>query len=122
MCRAWASAFIMTTGWFMKKHSATSVLIPGSHWSPIQISMALCYLQFVIEKRTGRSLNELMEEKVFKKTGMKFSAYTWKPEFEANYAFGHGSDDTIFPKDKDNAPRSASTLETTLDDYAHFLE
>jgi len=91
---------------------------PGSQYS--YSSEGLCYLQFVIEKMTGKSLNELMQEKLFGPLGMKNSSYTWQPAFESNYCFGHDTSGKVYPKDKDNAPRSASTLETTPDDYSLF--
>lgn len=91
---------------------------PGSHYS--YSGEGLCYLQFVIEKLTGKLLNELMQEKLFGPLGMKHSSYTWQPAFENNYCFGHDKTGKVYPKDKDNAPRSASTLETTPDDYNLF--
>jgi serine-type D-Ala-D-Ala carboxypeptidase/endopeptidase len=78
------------------------------------------YLQFVIEKLTGRLLNQLMEEKIFAPLGMKHSSYTWQHEYENNFSFGHDKVGKVLEKDKDNAPRAASTLETTLDDYTLF--
>jgi len=91
---------------------------PGSQYS--YSGEGLCYLQFVVEKLTGRSLNELMQEKLFGPLGMKQSSYTWQAAFENNYCFGHDTSGKVYPKDKDNAPRSASTLETTADDYSLF--
>jgi len=82
----------------------------------------LCYLQFVIEQVTGKLLNQLMQEKIFGPLGMKNSSYTWQPPFENNYCFGHDKAGKPYPKDKDNAPRAASTLETTPDDYKKFIE
>ena len=91
---------------------------PGTQYS--YSGEGLCYLQFVIEKLTRKSLNELMQEKVFGPAGMKNSSYTWQPEYENNYALGHDTTGKTYPKDKDNAPRSASTLETTPEDYKLF--
>jgi len=91
---------------------------PGSRYS--YSGEGLCYLQFVIEKLTSKSLNELMQEKLFGPLGMKYSSYTWQPAFEANYCFGHDKTGKPYPKDKDNAPRAASTLETTPNDYSLF--
>ena len=95
------------------------VFEPGSQYR--YSGEGLCYLQFVIEKRTGKSLNDLMQEKIFGPLGMKYSSYTWQPAFEANYCFGHDTKGKVLEKDKDNAPRAASTLETTPDDYALFI-
>jgi len=82
----------------------------------------LCYLQFVLEKITGRSLDQLIEKKIFHPLGMKTSAYTWESRFEKNYCYGHDTNGKVYEKDKDNAPRSASTLETTPGDLSLFLE
>jgi CubicO group peptidase (beta-lactamase class C family) len=81
-----------------------------------------CYLQFVIENITRKLLNQLMQEKIFGPLGMKNSSYTWQLSFENNYCFGHDKEGKPYPKDKDNAPRAASTLETTPDDFKLFIE
>ena len=93
---------------------------PGSGYS--YSGEGLCYLQFVLEKITGKLLEQLMEEKIFHPLGMNTSAYTWQPRFEKNYCYGHDTNGKVLEKDKDNAPRSASTLETTPDDLSLFLE
>jgi serine-type D-Ala-D-Ala carboxypeptidase/endopeptidase len=82
----------------------------------------LVYLQVVLEKMLGKPLESLMQEKIFTPLAMHHSAYSWKPRFEQNYAFGHNATGQLYEKDKDNEPRSASTLETTLDDYTLFTE
>lgn len=91
---------------------------PGLYYS--YSGEGLCYLQFVIEKLTGKTLNELMQEKIFGPLGMKQSSYTWQPEYEKDYCYGHDANGKPYEKDKDNAPRSASTLETTAADYNLF--
>ena len=91
---------------------------PGSQYS--YSGEGLCYLQFVIEKITGRSLNDLMQQRLFGPLGMKHSSYTWQPAYEEDYCWGHNQEGKLYPKDKDNAARAASTLETTADDYALF--
>jgi CubicO group peptidase (beta-lactamase class C family) len=94
--------------------------IPGSRYS--YSGEGMVYLQTVIEKITGKSLEELMKEKIFAPFNMKSSAYTWLPRFESDYALGYNNDGKAYEKDKDNEARSPSTLETTLDDYAKFVE
>jgi CubicO group peptidase (beta-lactamase class C family) len=93
---------------------------PGSAYS--YSGEGLCYLQFVLEKITGKSLEQLMDAKIFNPLGMKASAYSWQARFEKNYCYGHDTNGKVLEKDKDNAPRSASTLETTPDDLSLFLE
>ncbi len=52
---------------------------------------------------------------------MTTSSYTWQPRFEQNFCHGHDEAGKILEKDKDNAARSASTFETTPEDYTRFL-
>jgi serine-type D-Ala-D-Ala carboxypeptidase/endopeptidase len=82
----------------------------------------MVYLQVILEKITGKSLEELMNEKIFRTLDMQHSAYSWRDDFEKDYAWGHKTNGNIYEKDKDNEPRAASTLETTLDDYTKFSE
>jgi len=106
--------------WYEADQKIRVLFQPGTAFS--YSGEGLCYLQFVLEKMTGKSLEALMEEKIFGPLQMATSAYFWEPRFEANYCFGHTADNKIYQKDKDNAPRSASTLETTPDDLSLFLE
>ena len=92
---------------------------PGAMFSYSGEGMTL--LQIVIQKITGKPLEQLMHEHVFGPYGMTMSSYTWQPRFEADYAVGHAADGKAYPKDKDNAPRAPSTLETTTEDYARFM-
>ena len=106
--------------WFEPDQKLHIHFEPGSQYS--YSGDGLGYLQFVIEKITGKKLNQLMDEKLFGPIGMKNSSYTWQPAYEANYCFGHDQTGKPYPKDKDNAPRSASTLETTPEDYTLFTK
>jgi len=80
------------------------------------------YLQVVLEKMTGKPLEALAQEKIFRPLGMSRSSYEWQSEFEADYAFGHNPGGEAYKKDKDNEARGGSTLETTLEDYSTFLQ
>ncbi len=92
---------------------------PGSkyHYS----GEGLVYLQVVLEKITGKSLEELAQELVFRPLGMDNSSYHWQERFQNDFAHGHKPNGEIYGKDIDNEPRSASTLETTSQDYTKFL-
>ena len=106
--------------WYEPDQKLRVLFQPGTAYS--YSGEGLCYLQFVLEKITGKSLEQLMEEEIFHPLGMNTSAYTWEARFEKNYCYGHDTNGKIYQKDKDNAPRSASTLETTPDDLSLFLE
>lgn len=92
---------------------------PGARYS--YSGEGFTFLQRVFEERAGKPLEELMREKVFAPYGMATSSYTWQPGFEKNFCHGHSEAGEVLEKDKDNAPRSPSTLETTPEDYARFL-
>ena len=105
--------------WFEPDQKLRIHFEPGERFSYSGEGMTL--LQVVIEKLTGKPLEQLMQEHVFGPYGMRMSSYTWQPRFEADYAVGHAPDGKVYPKDKDNAARAPSTLETTTDDYARFM-
>jgi D-alanyl-D-alanine-carboxypeptidase/D-alanyl-D-alanine-endopeptidase len=81
----------------------------------------IVYLQVVLERLLHTSLDSMMRQKIFTPLGMTTSSYTWQPRFESNYCFGHDAQQKVLPRDKDNAARAASTLETTPEDYIRFL-
>jgi CubicO group peptidase (beta-lactamase class C family) len=70
----------------------------------------------------NKSLEQMMKEKVFAPAGMTRSSYTWQKQFEDDYCLGHDANGKPYEKDKDNDARSASTLETTLEDLTKFVE
>src|SRR5687767_12637362 len=105
--------------WFEPDQKLRIHFEPGARFS--YSGEGMTFLQIVMEKVTGKSLEQLMHEHVFGPYGMTMSSYTWQPRFEADYAVGHASDGKPYPKDKDNAARAPSTLETTTDDYARFM-
>lgn len=104
--------------WFEPDQKLRVKFTPGSkyHYS----GEGLVYLQVVLEHMLAKPLEQLMQEKIFAPLGMTRSSYTWQPAFEADYCMGHKSNGELYEKDKDNEPRSASTLETTLQDYILF--
>jgi D-alanyl-D-alanine-carboxypeptidase/D-alanyl-D-alanine-endopeptidase len=105
--------------WFEPDQKLHIHFDPGAQFAYSGEGMTL--LQIVVEKIMGKPLEALMQEHVFGPYGMTMSSYTWQPRFESDYAIGHASNGKVYPKDKDNAPRAPSTLETTTDDYAKFM-
>ena len=106
--------------WYEPDQKLRVHFTPGSKYE--YSGEGLVYLQVVIEKMLNKSLEELMQEKVFKPLGMINSSYKWQQRFETDYSFGHDANGKLYQKDKDNDARSASTLETTLDDYSAFTK
>jgi len=106
--------------WYEPDQKLRVNFTPGSKYE--YSGEGLVYLQVVIEKMLNKSLEELMQEKIFKPLGMINSSYKWQQRFETDYSFGHDANGKLYQKDKDNDARSASTLETTLDDYTAFTK
>jgi D-alanyl-D-alanine-carboxypeptidase/D-alanyl-D-alanine-endopeptidase len=106
--------------WDMPDQKLRVLQTPGSRYS--YSGEGMVYLQVVIEKMLGRSLEQLADEMLFSPLKMKNSAYTFLPSFEQDYSFGHNAKGELYEKDKDNEARSPSTLETTLDDLSLFIE
>lgn len=92
---------------------------PGSRYG--YSGEGMVYLQVVLQHLLGRSLEELVQEKIFRPLGMMQSSFTWQPAYEKDYVVGHNTKGELYEKDKDNEARAASTLETTPDDYSRFL-
>ena len=105
--------------WFEEDRKLRIHFEPGTKYS--YSGEGLTFLQVVLERKTKKTLDELMREKVFVPYGMTTSSYAWQPRFEQDFCHGHDEAGKVLEKDKDNAPRSASTLETTPEDYARFL-
>lgn len=105
--------------WDLPDQKLKVLQTPGKRYS--YSGEGMVYLQVVIEKMTGKSLEQLASEIIFNPLKMKNSAYTFLPSFEHDYSFGHNSKGELYEKDKDNEARSPSTLETTLDDLSLFI-
>lgn len=106
--------------WDNKDQKLGFAFEPGSHYG--YSGEGMVYLQVVLESMFNQSLEDMMKEKIFIPSEMKNSSYTWQPGFEKDYVLGHQPDGKLYEKDKDNEARSASTLETTLEDYTKFTE
>ena len=105
--------------WDLKDQQLKVLQTPGSRYS--YSGEGMVYLQVVIEKMLGKSLEQLMDDEIFTPLRMEASAYTFLPSFEKDYSFGHHVNGELYKKDKDNEARSPSTLETTLDDLSLFV-
>jgi serine-type D-Ala-D-Ala carboxypeptidase/endopeptidase len=105
--------------WFEPDQKLRIHFAPGERFSYSGEGMTV--LQIVLEKLTGKPLEQLMQEQIFGPYGMRTSSYTWQARFEKDYAVGHQADGSVYEKDKDNAARAPSTLETTTEDYARFM-
>lgn len=92
---------------------------PGSRFS--YSGEGFVWLQHSVAAATGETLNDVMTRLVFDPLGMKQTSYTWRADFEADFAVPHDGL-TRNRKARPAAPSVAYTLHTTAADYARFLE
>jgi CubicO group peptidase (beta-lactamase class C family) len=81
------------------------------------------YLQKVVEKITGMTLNQIVTREVFSPLGMNESSYVWADELEGRMATGHSSRGEPMKKNRREGGdgNAAASLLTTARDYARFL-
>ncbi len=83
---------------------------------------AYYYLQLVVEKITGKTLDQICKEYIFIPFGMKKSHYIFTEEMGSNIALGHKDEVTSNQKiQKFKSGNSAYTLYTTADEYLKFV-
>lgn len=81
-------------------------------------------LQFVVEKITGKGLEEIAQELLFQPLGMDKTSYIYilREKFENQYAYGHDKDQIIIPFDQADEAGAAGSIGTTLANYSKFIE
>jgi CubicO group peptidase (beta-lactamase class C family) len=108
------------TGKYDRNGKLAIYFMPGSRFAYSGEGYAL--LQMVVEKITGKNLEELAEKNVFEPVGMQQTSYVWQPRFENNYALGYDENSKALEKNKRTNPGAAGSMETTLADYARFIQ
>lgn len=113
--------FLTSTG-YKKDGKLYFQFDPGVRYSYSGEGFAL--LQFVIEQVTGKGLEELAQERIFKPLGMDRTSYiyVWQPGQESQYVYGHDRQQNPIPKDEVDDAGAAGSMGTTLADYTKFLE
>lgn len=92
---------------------------PGDHFS--YSGEGFVFLAKAIERITGQSLNDFMQQMVFTPLRMTSSSYVWRPDYDARTAIGHDKDGKAQEKWKPDEANPASSLQTTALDYARFM-
>jgi CubicO group peptidase (beta-lactamase class C family) len=92
---------------------------PGDHFS--YSGEGFVFLGKAVERITGQSLNEFIQQMVFTPLGMTSSSYVWRQEYDARTAIGHDKDRKAQNKWKPKEANPASSLQTTALDYARFM-
>ncbi len=77
--------------------------------------------QLVVETVTGKSLQALMDEKLFRPLGMTRTSMVWEPRFEDDFANGYDEYGRSLGPEKRTNANAAGSMQTALRDYATFL-
>lgn len=79
-------------------------------------------LQFIVETITGKPLQQLMEERVFRPLGMDRTSMVWESRFEGDYANGYDEyGRSLGPERRQNA-NAAGSMQTTIADFARLMQ
>lgn len=81
----------------------------------------LVLLQMTIEAITGRKLEDLAQERIFRPLNMRRTSFVWQPAFENNYAVGFDTNEEALKKVKRNSANAAGSMETTIADFSRFM-
>jgi CubicO group peptidase (beta-lactamase class C family) len=79
-------------------------------------------LQQAIERGTQMSLDDFVHRVVTGPLGMRRTAFQWDDRPAAQLAAGHDRDGRKLPRTMSSAASAASSLHTTVVDYARFIE
>lgn len=93
---------------------------PGSQYSYSGEGIKL--LHNVLERITGKGLEQMARERIFDPLNMNMTSYVWQKRFENHYVNGHTINQEVLPKDREDEAGAAGSMETTLDDYAKFVQ
>lgn len=103
------------------KTSALSLkYAPDSCWNYSGEGFVL--LQKTLERITGKPLQVLAQQEVFRPLGMRNSSYVWRGEFDQDASFGH--DDAGKPTEirRFQEANAGFSLLTTASDYSRFVQ
>lgn len=101
------------------KEGLTIHFAPGDHFS--YSGEGFVFLAKAVERISGQSFNEFMQQMVFTPLGMTSSSYVWRQDYDARTAIGHDKDGRAQEKWKPKEANPASSLQTTALDYARFM-
>jgi CubicO group peptidase (beta-lactamase class C family) len=92
---------------------------PGTHYAYSGEGINLA--QFVVEKVTGMSATQLMQEELYGPLRMSRTSMIWLPRFESDFANGYDEYGRSLGPERRTSPNAAGSMQTTPRDYANFL-
>jgi len=103
---------------FIYRNKVNLIAEPGTKFYYSNEGMNL--LGFIVEEYTGKKLQHLAEELIFKPLSMKHTSMVWQEAFDANHALGYGREGELIGMEKRTSARAAGSMTTTASDYARF--
>jgi CubicO group peptidase (beta-lactamase class C family) len=79
-------------------------------------------LQLVVETITGKPLEELMQERVFRPLGMSRTSMVWQSRFENDYANGYDEYGRSLGPQRRLTADAAGSMQTTIANFARFMQ
>ena len=96
------------------------------HWEPGSrygySGEGINLLGLAVEKRMGKPLNELMQERIFGQLSMAQTSLVWKEPFAANAAKGYDPSGVDLGHVKRQTARPAGSMDTSAADIGRFVE
>jgi CubicO group peptidase (beta-lactamase class C family) len=92
---------------------------PGSRY--VYSGEGIQLLQLVVEERSGKPTEELMQRRVFDRFGMKDTSMTWRAGFEGRATVHYDGEGKMIAHRQRSKARAAGSMDTTVADYAKFL-
>jgi CubicO group peptidase (beta-lactamase class C family) len=93
---------------------------PGSRFAYSGEGIALA--QVVVETVTGKSVNQLMSERIFQPLGMTRTSMVSEERFENDHAIGFDEQSKSLGLEHRDKANAAGSMQTTLRDYARFVQ
>ena len=93
---------------------------PGSRFAYSGEGIALA--QMVVETATGKSVKELMNDRVFQPLGMTRTSMVTEERFEDDHAIGYDEQGKSLGLERREKSNAAGSLQTTLRDYTRFVQ
>lgn len=80
------------------------------------------YLRKALEKKFGKTLEQLAQELIFQPFKMKDTSYIWdKNTDEARFVTGYNEKREAYLIEKNNTANAADDLHTTIEEYGNFM-
>lgn len=104
--------------WFEPNQKLKIKFDPGTRYS--YSGEGIYLLQFVLEQITGKDLETIAQEKVFKPLGMNGTSYVWQNSFDTNICYGYNEKGEPYELKKRKEANAAGSMTTTLSDFTKF--